>query len=72
MNKRFYVLIDKRDLRFREFSGDTTEDIMEAFRLENFETARNYLKREIDEDAQKYFNIYEVNLSYYVDLVEGE
>ena len=72
MKEKFYVLIDKRDLRFHEVSGDTTEDIMEAFRLENLETMRNYLKREIDEDAQDYLKIYEVNLSYYVDLVEGE
>ena len=71
MNKKFYVLVDKRDLRFHEFNGDSTEDIMEAFWLDNLETMRNYLKSEIDEEQQKYFNIYKINWMYHMDLVEG-
>lgn len=70
MNKRFYVLVDKRDLRFHVVDGNTTDDIMDALSSQKLETIKNYLKNEIDEDAQKYFNIYEVHLDYWCELVE--
>ena len=72
MYKKFYVLVDKHSLKFHEFSGNTTDDITEAFKLENLEEMKKYRKNEFDENAQDDLKIYEVCLTYYVNLVEGE
>ena len=45
MNKKFYVLVDKRDLRFHVVDGNTTDDIMDALSSQKLETIKNYLKK---------------------------
>ena len=66
-NESFYIIVDNDTLEYQQFTGESTTDLWEAVRFQDYEEALKYLTEILDEDFRYHATIYKVKMHYHLE-----